>query len=61
PKPMGDRGAAMADSVGLAFHFDVKKILSGVHVPGHGQAAKVEAAHQRRQPNSSSRAASRAA
>lgn len=61
PKPMGNRGAAMADSVGLAFHFDAKKILSGVHVPGHTQAAKVEAAQQRRQPNSSSSAASRAA
>lgn len=27
-KPMGERGAAMADSVGTAFHLDISKITN---------------------------------
>ncbi len=42
PKPMGARGAAMADTVGLAFHFDAKKIFSDVWADGRGQAARVK-------------------
>lgn len=46
-EPMGERGAAMADSVGLALHFDARARLNGLL--GRSQA------------KSSSRAASRAA
>ena len=63
PQPMGVRGAAMADTVGLAFHFDLKKLTSKVWVDGVDQAEKVLTAARLRksQPNSSSRADSRAA
>ena len=63
PQPMGVRGAAMADTVGLAFHFDAKKVLSKVWVDGTDQAERVLTAARLRkpQPNSSSRADSRAA
>ncbi len=62
-QPMGVRGAAMADTVGLAFHFDLKKLTSKVWVDGVDQAEKVLTAARLRkaQPNSSSRAESRAA
>lgn len=59
-KPMGARGAAMADTVGLAFHFKPREILSRAWVDGREQATKVRNA-VRRQPNSSSRADNRAA
>ena len=59
-RPMGERGATMADSVGLAFHFHPKKILSGIVPSGKNQAARVEAA-KKAQANSSSSAANRAA
>ena len=63
PQPMGVRGAAMADTVGLAFHFDAKKVLSKVWVDGTDQAERVLTAARLRkpQPNSSSKADSRAA
>lgn len=59
-QPMGARGAAMADTVGLAFHFDVSKIASRAWTDGQRQADRVRKA-LRRQPNSSSSAANRAA
>ena len=59
-KPMGERGATMADSVGLAFHFHPKQMLSGIMPTGRNQAARVEAA-KKAQLNSSSKAANRAA
>ncbi len=49
---MGARGAAMADTVGLAFHLDISKITQ--------QAGRVSGA-LKRQPNSSSKADNRAA
>ncbi|MDO8380447.1 YihY/virulence factor BrkB family protein [Phenylobacterium sp.] len=63
PQPMGERGAAMADTVGLAFHFDLKKLTSKVWIDGRDQAERVLTAARLRkpQPNSSSRAESRAA
>ncbi|MES2343566.1 MAG: YihY/virulence factor BrkB family protein [Pseudomonadota bacterium] len=63
PQPMGARGAAMADTVGLAFHFDLKKLTSKVWIDGRDQAERVLTAARLRkpQPNSSSKAESRAA
>lgn len=63
PQPMGVRGAAMADTVGLAFHFDLRKLTSKVWVDGVDQAERVLTAARLRkpQPNSSSKAESRAA
>ena len=63
PQPMGVRGAAMADTVGLAFHFDARKVLSKVWVDGTDQAERVLTAARLRkpQPNSSSKADNRAA
>lgn len=58
-QPMGARGAAMADTVGLAFHFNPKKLFSRVQVDAGDQAERVREAE--RQPNSSSRADNRAA
>ncbi|MDP2009117.1 MAG: YihY/virulence factor BrkB family protein [Phenylobacterium sp.] len=62
-QPMGVRGAAMADTVGLAFHFDARKVLSKVWVDGTDQAERVLTAARLRkpQPNSSSKADNRAA
>lgn len=57
PLPMGARGAVMADTVGLAFHFDVGRILGA---PLKAVRAR-SPLRSRRQPNSSSRAARRAA
>jgi membrane protein len=57
PLPMGARGAAMADTVGLAFHLDVGKLLGAPL-----KAVRARSPFRRRgQPNSSSRAARRAA
>jgi membrane protein len=56
PEPMGERGAAMADTVGLAFHFDVRKLLTAPL-----GAVKARGRARRAQPNSSSKAANRAA
>ena len=63
PRPMGVRGAAMADTVGLAFHFDLRKITSQVWTDGIEQTDRVLTAARLRkpQPNSSSSADSRAA
>jgi membrane protein len=60
PLPMGQRGAAMADTVGLAFRFDVAGLF---RKGGLGRLARsaLTRAHRKRQPNSSSSAASRAA
>ena len=58
--PMGERGAAMADTVGLAFHFDLRKITGKAMDDGRQQAARVRRI-LRRQPSSSSKAANRAA
>ena len=41
PAPMGERGAAMADSVGLAFHLDVAKIKQKAVEDGRRQAERV--------------------
>lgn len=62
-QPMGVCGAAMADTVGLAFHFDARKVLSKVWVDGADQAERVLTAARLRkpQPNSSSKADNRAA
>jgi len=60
PRPMGQRGAAMADTVGLAFHLDITKFKDRAVDDGRRQAERVRKALGR-QPNSSSRAASRAA
>ncbi len=49
-KPLGARGAVMADTVGLAFHFDVRKIFSGVSIGGRRQAARVGRALSRTRP-----------
>jgi membrane protein len=57
--PLGERGAAMADTVGLSFHFDIRKIFGRAPVDGRKQVETVRRAG--RQPNSSSSAASRAA
>jgi membrane protein len=38
---MGERGAAMADSVGLAFHLDVAKIKQKAVEDGRRQAERV--------------------
>jgi membrane protein len=46
-KPMGARGAAMADTVGLAFHFKPREILSRAWVDGREQAEKVGKAIRR--------------
>lgn len=59
-QPMGERGAAMADSVGLAFHLDISKITHKAVGDGRRQAEKVRNV-LKGQPNSSSRADSRAA
>jgi membrane protein len=41
PAPMGERGAAMADSVGLAFHLDVARIKQKAVEDGRRQAERV--------------------
>jgi membrane protein len=60
PLPMGLRGAAMADTVGLAFKFDIADLF---RKGGVGRLARsaLTRAHRKRQPNSSSSAASRPA
>ena len=47
PAPMGERGAAMADSVGLAFHLDISKIKQKAVEDGRRQAERVRRALQR--------------
>jgi len=59
-QPMGARGAAMADTVGLAFHLDISKIKQQAVDDGRKQAERVRKALGR-QPNSSSKADNRAA
>ena len=59
--PMGERGAAMADTVGLAFHFSLGKIWDRTLGDGRRQADRVLRLLGRRQPSSSSSAAKRAA
>ena len=61
PMPMGQRGAAMADTVGLAFKFDIADLFRGGGVGRFVRGALTRARLKRRQPNSSSSAASRAA
>ncbi len=46
-KPMGERGAAMADSVGLAFHLDVSKITNKAVSDSLRQADRVRRALRR--------------
>lgn len=46
-KPMGERGAAMADSVGLAFHLDISKIKERAVSDSLRQAEKVRRALRR--------------
>ena len=46
-KPMGERGAAMADSVGLAFHLDISKIKERAVSDSLRQADKVRRALRR--------------
>ena len=58
-EPLGQRGAAMADTVGLSFHLNLKKLFSRTQVDAGRQAEKVRRAEA--QPNSSSRAERRAA
>lgn len=58
-KPIGARGAAMADTVGLSFNFSFAKLFGRRNVDAGQQAWKVRQAQL--QPNSSSKAASRAA
>ncbi|MET3528420.1 YihY/virulence factor BrkB family protein [Phenylobacterium koreense] len=59
-KPMGERGAAMADSVGLAFHFKLSEIGDKTLGDSRRQADKVLRLLGR-QPSSSSSVANRAA
>lgn len=47
-KPLGARGAAMADTVGLAFHFKPREILSRAWVDGREQAERVRQVVRRR-------------
>ena len=47
PAPMGERGAAMADSVGLAFHLDVSKLRQKAVEDGRRQAERVRQALRR--------------
>jgi membrane protein len=60
PMPMGQRGAAMADTVGSAFRFDIVDLF---RKGGLGRLARsaLTRADRKRQPNSSSSAASRPA
>jgi membrane protein len=61
-KPIGARGAAMADTVGLAFHFHLREILRRGQGDAQRKAEAVQKPVRRPQaPNSSSSAASRAA
>ena len=46
-KPMGERGAAMADSVGLAFHLDISKIKERAVSDSLRQAERVRRALRR--------------
>lgn len=46
-KPMGERGAAMADSVGLAFHLDISKIKDKAVSDSLRQAERVRRALRR--------------
>ncbi len=46
-KPMGERGAALADSVGLAFHLDISKIKARAVNDSLRQAEKVRRALRR--------------
>ena len=46
-KPMGERGAAMADSVGLAFHLDISKIKERAVSDSLRQADRVRRALRR--------------
>ena len=59
PLPMGLRGAAMADTVGLAFKFDIADLFRTGGVGRFARGAFTRA--HRRQPNSSSKAANRPA
>jgi membrane protein len=47
PAPMGERGAAMAVSVGLAFHLDVSKLREKAVEDGRRQAERVRQALRR--------------
>ncbi|WP_312162281.1 YihY/virulence factor BrkB family protein [Phenylobacterium sp.] len=46
-RPMGERGAAMADSVGLAFHLDISKIKDKAVSDSLRQAERVRSALRR--------------
>lgn len=46
-RPMGERGAAMADSVGLAFHLDISRITEKAVADSRRQADKVRRAFRR--------------
>ncbi|MCI3131697.1 YihY/virulence factor BrkB family protein [Phenylobacterium aquaticum] len=61
PQPMGQRGAVMADTVGVAFKTDAEALLIKGWRQGEAGARRLRAALRRRQLNSSSRAESRAA
>jgi membrane protein len=45
--PMGERGAAMADTVGLAFHLDLAKMKDRAVGDGRRQAERVRNALRR--------------
>lgn len=60
PLPMGLRGAAMADTVGLAFKFDITDLFRKGGVGRLARSALTQA-HRKPQPNSSSSAANRPA
>jgi membrane protein len=61
PLPMGRRGAAMADTVGLAFKFDIADLFRRGGVGRFARGALTRARRKQRQPNSSSKAANRPA
>lgn len=61
PLPMGQRGAAMADTVGVAFKTDAEALMVSGWRKGADGARKLRAILRRRQLNSSSRADRRAA
>jgi membrane protein len=63
PLPMGERGAAMADTVGLAFHLNLAETLTRIRATGVRQIDRLRGRKPppEIQPNSSSRADRRAA